>query len=124
METQAPQLKGHYKLWLSLQNGDGIMGDGKWLLLESIQETGSISHAAQKLNISYRKAWGDIKKAEELLGVSLIIKARGGSAGGGSTLSEQGKKLVKAYSRFHKHFDKAFHKSFEKFLHEISVASK
>lgn len=120
MKQKLPELKAHYKLWLSLKNGDGILGDGKWRLLKAVEEYGSISKAAVQLGISYRKAWGDLKKAEELLGIPVIEKHRGGQLGGSSVITPQGINLIKAYTRFHNDFENAFQRSFEKFLHEIS----
>jgi molybdate transport system regulatory protein len=120
MKQKLPELKAHYKLWLSLKNGEGILGDGKWLLLRTIEEVGSISKAAVKLEISYRKAWGDLKKVEDLLGIPVIERHRGGQAGGSSVLTDQGIHLIKAYAKFHNDFDSSFKKSFEKFIKEIS----
>ena len=105
MKQKLPELKAHYKLWLSLKNGEGILGDGKWLLLRTIEEVGSISKAAIKLDISYRKAWGDLKKVEDLLGIPVIERHRGGQAGGSYVLTEQGVHLIKAYAKFHNYFD-------------------
>ncbi|MGD0711805.1 MAG: LysR family transcriptional regulator [Bacteroidales bacterium] len=121
MKQKLPELEAHYKLWLSLKNGDGILGDGKWRLLKAIDEFGSISKAAINLKISYRKAWGDLKKAEELLGIAIIEKHRGGSSGGSSMLTEQGINLIKSYTRFHNEFDSSLKKSFKMFLKEISA---
>jgi molybdate transport system regulatory protein len=120
MKHKLPELKAHYKLWLSLKNGEGILGDGKWLLLRTIEEVGSISKAAVKLDISYRKAWGDLKKVEDLLGIPVIERHRGGQAGGSSVLTEQGVNLIKAYAKFHNDFDSSFKKSFDKFIKDIS----
>ncbi len=120
MKSKIPELKAHYKLWLSLNNGEGILGDGKWRLLKAIEEHGSISKAATQLEISYRKAWGDIKKVEELLGISVIEKHRGGQLGGSSVITPQGLKLIKAYSRFHNEFDTFLNKTFQNFSQEIS----
>ena len=124
MKHKLPELRAHYKLWLSLKNGDGILGDGKWRLLKAIEEFGSISKAAINLGISYRKAWGDLKKAEELLGVPVIEKHRGGQSGGNSVITPRGLCLIKAYTRFHNDFENSFQRSFKKFLHEISVMQK
>ena len=121
MKQKLPELKAGYKLWISLKNGEGILGDGKWRLLKAIEEQGSISKAAEKLNISYRKAWGDLRKVEELLSVSVIERHRGGQAGGSSVLTEQGIILTKAYAKFHNEFDHSFQKYFENFLKEISI---
>lgn len=121
MKKKIPELKANYKLWLSLKNGDGILGDGKWRLLKAVEEYGSISKAAINLGISYRKAWGDLKKIEELLGVSIIEKHRGGNSGGSTIITPQGLMLIRSYSRFHTDFEKAFHRTVEKFLKQISV---
>jgi molybdate transport repressor ModE-like protein len=120
MQQKLPELKAHYKIWLSLKNGEGILGDGKWRLLKAIEEFGSISKAAENLKISYRKAWGDLKKVEELLGIQVIDKIRGGQSGGSSSLTEQGINLIKAYDKFHNEFDSLFKNSFDNFIKEIS----
>ena len=120
MKQKIPELKAHYKLWLSLKNGEGILGDGKWRLLKAIDEFGSISKAAINLGISYRKAWGDLRKVEELLGIKVIEKHRGGKSGGSSMITVQGTNLIKAYTRFHNEFESFFQKSFNKFQDEIS----
>ena len=70
------------KLWLSSSDDEGIFGDGKWRLLRAIERESSLSAAAKALHISYRKAWGDLKKAEECLGIKFIEKHRGGDHGG------------------------------------------
>jgi len=120
MQQKLPELKAHYKIWLSLKNGEGILGDGKWRLLKAIEEFGSISKAAENLKIGYRKAWGDLKKVEELLGIQVIDKIRGGQSGGSSSLTEQGINLIKAYDKFHNEFDSLFKNSFDNFIKEIS----
>ncbi len=109
----------HYKIWLESGHGEGIMGDGKWRLLQSIDEKGSLSAAANSLGISYRKAWGDIKKAETLLGFVLIDKQRGGASGGTSTLTEYGTKWLALYKSFHRKIDKIFDKEVEVFLNKL-----
>lgn len=124
MKTKLPELKAHYKIWLSLKNGDGILGDGKWRLLKAIEEFGSISKAAVNLKISYRKAWGDLRKMEELLGIQVIERHRGGQLGGNSVITEQGLNIIKAYTRFHNDFNNSFQHSFEKFLYEITTTLK
>ena len=90
-------LKPRFKLWLSSEDAEGVFGDGKWRLLEAVQREGSLSTAARSLGISYRKAWGDIQKAEKYLGTELITKRRGGTEGGGASLTEKGRKWMKAY---------------------------
>jgi len=47
-------------------------------LLKSIEKHGSLISAAREMKISYRKAWGDLQKAETFLGFPLVEKQRGG----------------------------------------------
>ncbi len=109
----------HYKIWMESPDGRGIMGDGKWRLLQAIEKRGSLSAAAVALGISYRKAWGDLKKAETLLGFELIDRHRGGAAGGASNLTEYGKKWLAHYISFHQRMDKAFEKEMKIFLNKL-----
>ena len=109
----------HYKVWLESVHGEGIMGDGKWTLLRLIDEKGSLSAAANALGISYRKAWGDIKKTETLLGFPLINKQRGGALGGASTLTKLGAQWLELYKSFHNRMNKIFEKEIELFLRKL-----
>ena len=94
------ELVPRMKLWLSSTDDDGVFGDGKWRLLRAIERESSLKAAAESLHISYRKAWGDLKKAEECLGLKFIEKHRGGDHGGETVLTEDGKKWLSAYSLF------------------------
>lgn len=102
------------RLWLSL-SGTGVFGRGKWQLLDAIHKTGSLQAAAAALGISYRKAWGDLRKAEKALGVSLIERHRGGAAGGNSSLTEEGKRWQREYARFQNEVDAHLDKAFARF---------
>ena len=114
------KLKTKFKLWLSTRDIEGVFGDGKWRLLKAIDNTGSLTEACKALNISYRKAWGDLKKAQEALNESLVEKHRGGIQGGQSALTEQGKKWLKAYTGFHRDIEKAVEKAYEKHIRKIA----
>ena len=113
------QLKTRFKLWLSTEDAEGVFGDGKWRLLKSIDAEGSLRAASQLLHISYRKAWGDLKKAQQCLNVPLVEKQRGGTLGGRTELTEQGKKWVDAYTRFRSDIEKAAEKAYEKHIREL-----
>ena len=107
-----------FKLWVSSGNTDGTFGDGRMRLLEAIDSEGSLQAAAEKLNISYRKAWGDLKKTEASLGVQLIERHRGGKGGGEMSLTNAGRRWVKAYASFHADTEKYIDKAFKKFLNK------
>jgi molybdate transport system regulatory protein len=105
----------NYKLWLSSVTGEGIMEEERYKLLRLIMEKGSLKAAADEMKISYRKAWGDLKKAESLLGYKLIIRQRGGRSGGQSYLTEKALKLLEAYDVLHIKMDDAVEKAYEEF---------
>ncbi|OQY05872.1 MAG: hypothetical protein B6I20_00255 [Bacteroidetes bacterium 4572_117] len=109
-----------YRLWLSTTNDKGILGDGRFALLNEIDITGSLKSAAEKTNISYRKAWGSIKEAEEQLGFKLVEKQRGGKDGGNSRLSPEGKQLLEAYTELKEDFDQSVKKITKKFFNKIN----
>jgi len=113
------KLKARFKLWLSSKDAEGVFGDGKWRLLKAIETEGSLTGACELLGISYRKAWGDLKKAEECLNTALLDKHRGGNMGGRTALTEQGRKWVKAYTRFRHDVEKAVEKAYGKHLKEL-----
>lgn len=112
-------LRAKFKLWLSTKDAEGVFGDGKWRLLQTIDRTGSLRAASELLKISYRKAWGDLKKAQENLNVTLVEKQRGGNKGGRTVLTDEGKKLVEAYAKFRADVEKQIKKSYGKYIQEL-----
>jgi len=113
------KLGARFKLWLSTKDVEGVFGDGKWRLLKAVQSTGSLSAASKSVRISYRKAWGDLNKAQEALNLTLVEKRRGGTMGGQTALTSQGRKWVKAYTRFRGDIEKAVEKAYEKHIKEL-----
>ena len=111
--------RARFKLWLSTRDIEGVFGDGKWRLLKAIESTGSLTAASKLLHISYRKAWGDLKKAQDALKIPLVEKHRGGIHGGQSALTNQGKKWLKAYTRFRSDIEQAVEKAYEKHFKEL-----
>ncbi len=112
--TSGPRgLSPKMKLWISSPDDEGVFGDGKWRLLRAIERESSLKAAAESLHISYRKAWGDLKKAEESMGLKFIEKHRGGDHGGETILTDEGKKWLSAYSRFHSELHSALETIFK-----------
>ena len=114
------KLKPRFKLWLSSEGVEGVFGDGKWRLLKEIDAKGSLKAACESLRISYRKAWGDLKKAQDALNVALVEKQRGGNVGGGTILTEQGKRWVEAYAKFRGDVEETVERGYEKHFKENS----
>ncbi len=114
-------LHPRFKLWLSSSRAEGVFGDGKWRLLAAIEREGSLMAASRSLGISYRKAWGDLKKAEECMGIAFIQKHRGGSGGGDTVLTEEGTKWTAAYSRFRADIERAADRAFKTHIKRLST---
>lgn len=103
----------NYKLWLSSMSGEGIISPEVHELLNKIKEKGSLKAAAECTGLSYRKAWGDLKKAEEVLGYELTDKTRGGKEGGQSVLTPQAERLIEAYAALQQSLDHAVENAYE-----------
>lgn len=81
-----------------LFKGDEIaMGPGKVELLEAIHETGSISAAARKMGMSYRRAWLLVDTMNRCFKSALVVSAAGGTQGGGACLTPLGEEVRDAY---------------------------
>jgi molybdate transport system regulatory protein len=76
---------------------EAAIGPGKIALLEAIIETGSISAAARKLGMSYRRAWLLIEDINSRLAKPAVMRTKGGTQGGSSDLTDTGKRLVELY---------------------------
>jgi molybdate transport system regulatory protein len=113
------RLSARFKVWLDTSDGKGVLGDGKWILLKTIERKKSLTAACNFLRISYRKAWGDIRKIEKLLGVNIVEKHRGGRRGGQSCLTSQGKELVRAYTGFHNEIERTLKKAYVKHIKKL-----
>ena len=97
------------KIWLE-RDGQPVFGRGLFCLLTLIRRHGSIKRAAEELKMSYRQAWGTVKKAEERLGVQFLIKHVGGESGGGAQLTPEAEELVQKYEAFLRDADDAVQK--------------
>ena len=95
-----------HRVWLENIYGHDIVGNGKFELLLCIDELESLVSAADKLNISYRKAWGNLREIEQHLGFPIVDKSRGGKEGGRTSLNHEGKKLINAYKEYLDDIDK------------------
>ena len=73
------------------------IGPGKIALLEAIAETGSISAGARQLGMSYKKAWLLIDAFNSTFHEPVISTETGGEQGGGATLTETGREVVRLF---------------------------
>jgi molybdate transport system regulatory protein len=90
--------KPGFKIWLETEEGY-VFGPGVYSLLRKIGEMGTLKGAAEALGMSYRFAWGLLKKAEEKLGEPLVESHKGGrSGGGGVDITDVGLRFLKEFS--------------------------
>jgi molybdate transport system regulatory protein len=83
-----------------LLHGEEIaMGPGKAELLEAIAETGSISAAARKMGMSYRRAWLLVDTMNRCFKAALVSSAAGGTQGGGASLTPLGRDVLEIYQQ-------------------------
>ena len=73
------------------------MGPGKARLVTLIAETGSISSAARKMGMSYRRAWQLVEALNKSFSEPVVVTAVGGKRGGGAIVTDFGRRLVDAY---------------------------
>lgn len=101
-------MKACYKLWLESEDGKFILGEGTAELLHAIEKKGTISEAAQLLNISYAHAWRKIRDIEKNSGKQIVERMKGGKTGGSSKLTPEGKSLLEKYDRLKNSIETVF----------------
>lgn len=74
-----------------------FLGDTRIRLLEAIAEHGSISQAAKAVPLSYKAAWDAIDAMNNLAPEPLVIRTTGGKHGGGTELTDYGRRLIGFY---------------------------
>jgi len=83
-------------LWLS--NGSKqAFAAAQVMLLQAIEETGSISAAAKKVGISYKTAWDRVDAINNMAPQPLVMRAAGGAQGGGTSLTDYGRDIVRGF---------------------------
>ena len=86
------------RLWL-MKDGRSYLGEGRVALLKAIIEHGSMSAAARSMNMSYKKAWESIDAMNSLSDQPLVTRKTGGSGGGGTLVTEAGKRAIVLFER-------------------------
>ncbi|MBW4055503.1 MAG: TOBE domain-containing protein [Proteobacteria bacterium] len=84
-------------LWLNREDHKFLGGD-RIVLLEKIDELGSITRAAKAVGISYKTAWDTVNLINNLAEKPLVDRLTGGKGGGGTSLTAEGKKIIAQYN--------------------------
>ncbi|MBW2053092.1 MAG: LysR family transcriptional regulator [Deltaproteobacteria bacterium] len=87
------------KFWIEDGKGRPVFGHGRRIILERIDELGSIRAAAIDLKMSYRAVWGKIKAAEERLGIKLIETFPGGGKKRGALLTPEAREFLQMFQQ-------------------------
>ncbi len=84
------------RFWLE-RGEQQFLGHGRIELLERIAETGSISQAARAMGMSYKAAWDAVDAMNNLSDEPLMRRSTGGRHGGGTQLTDHGRRLIEVY---------------------------
>lgn len=93
---------------LEVSTGQGVfLGHTRVRLLQAIDQHGSISQAAPQVPLSYKAAWDAVDAMNSLADQPLVHRSAGGRAGGGTVLTEHGRRLVAMYHAVHAQYQAA-----------------
>ena len=106
------------RTWIADDQNDRYFGIGPCTLLRNVEETGSLRKAAAAMGMAYSKASRIIHHAEETLGFPLIEGKSGGKAGGGSSLTKEGKHFLECYEAYTHAVSQNAEKMFRKHMKE------
>lgn len=87
------------RFWLVNGARDGWIGIGRVQLLQAIEQTGSIRQAAQRLGMSYKRAWSLVEAMNRLGPGPMVVKETGGRHGGGARVTEYGRRTIALYAQ-------------------------
>lgn len=93
------------RLWVD-KAGEAFLGSGRVKLLAEIDETGSISAAARSLGMSYKGAWQAVEAMNNLADQSLVERMTGGKHGGGTRLTEEGRRTVAMFRQVEEEYQR------------------
>ena len=92
-------MKPRYNLWIE-KEGEVVLSTWRVKLLQAIDTSGSITSAAEKMDVPYRRAWERLNEMENRLGFHLLETEVGGTGGGGAVLTDKAKDLISRFNRF------------------------
>ena len=96
-EKKGTRLYIKTKSWMENQNKELLFGKGKTEILEYIDEFGSIAKAAEKLGMSYKKAWSHVQVLQKNLDDVLVETQKGAGKQGGTVLTPKAHEYITKY---------------------------
>lgn len=90
------------RLWM--EGNERFMGIGRLELLTHIQALGSISKAAQAMNMSYKRAWDLVSSMNAQARSPLVLTQAGGKQGGGTEVTPEGQQMIQEFGALQERF--------------------
>lgn len=106
-------MRARYNLWLEF-DGKVVLSVWRVRLLEAIASSGSITAAAEQMQVPYRRAWEKLQEMEAGLGKQLIETEVGGAGGGGASLTPEAHDLIKRFKIFSEGMDEEVEARFQR----------
>jgi molybdate transport system regulatory protein len=86
------------RFWIE-QDGETLLGRGRVELLEHIRDLGTLREAAQSMKMGYKAAWDLLEAMNRVGHEPVVLRSKGGSTRGGTTLTDYGHSLIKAFRK-------------------------
>ena len=112
MEPKPTSMKMALNIWIENPEGEILFGDGRLQILQAIEKQGTLSAAAEKLGMSYRGLWARIRHSERRLGFALIETHAGRGPSSGTSLTPEGRSVMRRYTKLQKQVQTAARKAF------------
>lgn len=92
------------------------IGPGKADVLQGIAESGSLAETGRRLGMSYQRVWSLVHAMNGDFVEPLVLKQRGGSAGGGAQLTPAGQTVLATYRAIERDAQRAVSKRLPQLL--------
>ena len=95
-------LRPAFRLLLEDSQKQIVLDQTDAALLKGISKTGSLTKAAKVVGLSYRSAWDRVEKMQDNVGRRLVESKTGGKTGGGASLTDEGRLLLREFRKTRK----------------------
>ncbi len=86
------------------------------MLLSLVEETSSVRTACQRMQISYSTGWNIIRTLESQFSRTLIHRSQGGAGGGQSSLTEDGRRIIRLFNSYREELKNCANELFGKYF--------
>lgn len=111
-EKKGKKMQIKTKIWIENSKGELLFGKGKTEVLELVDETGSISKAAEKIGMNYKKAWTHLQILQKNISKDFVQTKQGGGDSAGTTLAPEAYEMIQKYKTLKKDIEEFADKRF------------